>query len=55
MFYVEVDDIPKYLSKADSIGGKQVTPKTEIPNVGWFGVLADPDGNKIGVYTSLPK
>lgn len=53
MFYVEVDDIPKYLSKAASLGGKQVTPKTDIPNIGWFGVCADADGNKIGLFTPL--
>ena len=55
MFYVEVDDIPKYLSQAQSLGGKQVTPKTDIPNIGWFGVFADPDGNKIGLFTPLPR
>lgn len=55
MFYVEVDDIPKYLSKAANLGGKEVTPKTDIPNVGWFGVFADPDGNKIGLFTPLPR
>ncbi len=55
MLYVEVDDIPKYLSKAASIGGNQVTPKTDIPNIGWFGVFADPDGNKIGLFTPLSR
>ncbi len=55
MFYIQVDNIDKYLSKAEGIGGKKVTPKSEIPNIGWFGVLADPDGNRIGLYTGLPK
>lgn len=55
MVYVEVDDLPAYLKKAESLGGKQVTPKTDIPNIGWYGVLADPDGNKMGLFTPLPK
>lgn len=55
MLYVEVDDIEKYLKKAANLGGKQVSPKTEIPQVGWYGVFSDLDGNKIGLFTGLAK
>src|SRR4030066_610631 len=54
MVYVEVDDIPAYLKRAEGLGGKQATPKTDIPKIGWYGVLTDPDGNKMGLFTPLP-
>jgi predicted enzyme related to lactoylglutathione lyase len=47
------DDIDSSLAKAESHGGKNVTPKTEIPNTGWFGFFSDPTGNLIGLYTPL--
>jgi predicted enzyme related to lactoylglutathione lyase len=28
-----------------------VVPKTEIPQVGWFGVFKDPTGNKVALFT----
>lgn len=55
MFYVAVNDIENYLKKAVSLGGKQVRAKAEIPNVGWFGLFADPDGNIIGLFTGKPQ
>lgn len=55
MFYIEVDDIESYLKKAESLGGKKVNPKTEIPQHGWYGVFSDLDGNKIGLFTGMPR
>lgn len=49
--YIEVDDIGAYLKKAVKLGGAQTVPKTEIPNVGWFGHFTDPEGNTIGLFT----
>jgi len=50
LIYVLVEDIEKTLSKAKELGGKIVKEKTEIPNVGWFGLLSDLDGNTIGIF-----
>ena len=49
-FYVSVDDLQAYLDKAESIGGKTVTPPTEIPGVVTYALFADPDGNVIGLF-----
>ena len=49
--YVATDDIDATLDKAESLGGKTVIPKTEIPNVGWFGFFTDPTGNMVGLFT----
>ena len=48
-FYVGVDDPQAYLDKAESLGGKTVMPVTEIPNMVTFALVADPEGNMVGV------
>lgn len=48
-FYVGVDDPQAYLDKAESLGGKTVMPVTEIPDMVTFALLADPEGNMVGV------
>jgi len=52
VFYVEVDDIEASLKKAAELGGTEARAKTEIPGHGWFGLFIDPDGNKMGLFTS---
>ncbi len=46
--YVQVDDLKKHLSKAETLGGKTLVPPVEIPT-GRFAWLADPDGNIMGL------
>lgn len=53
LVYVGTDDIEATLAKAESLGGKTVVPKTEIPNIGWFAFFKDPTGNQIGLYTEM--
>jgi predicted enzyme related to lactoylglutathione lyase len=53
LVYIGTDDIEASLATAESLGGKIVTPKTEIPETGWFGLFADPTGNVVGLYTPL--
>jgi uncharacterized protein len=47
--YVQVDDVPAALAKAESLGGKRIVPPVEIPQ-GTFAWFADPDGNTIGLW-----
>ncbi|MGD8458108.1 MAG: VOC family protein [Anaerolineales bacterium] len=53
--YISTDDVDASLSIAESLGAKIITPKTEIPMMGWFGLFADPTGNVVGVFQSLPQ
>lgn len=48
--YVEVQEIEPYLKKAKEHGGGVAVPKTEIPTMGWFAHLTDPDGNIVGIF-----
>ncbi len=50
--FVLVEDVQPYLDKVSGLGGKMAFPKTDIPGVGWFGMITDPDGNTIGVFQS---
>lgn len=51
--YIGTDDIEASLAKVESLGGKSVSPKTEIPGFGWFGLFSDPTGNMVGLYTAM--
>jgi predicted enzyme related to lactoylglutathione lyase len=51
IFYVAVK-ISADLKAAAKLGGLTVQGKTEIPNIGWYGIFKDPSGNRIGLYTS---
>ncbi len=50
--YIGTDDIPGTLAKAEAAGGKTIVPESEIPNMGWFALMSDPDGNVVGVFKS---
>jgi len=47
--YVAVEDIDKAMREAKRLGAKVISDKAEIPNIGWFAVLRDPEGNAIGM------
>lgn len=53
MVYVQADDIDASLAKAESLGGKTLVPKSEIPQTGWFAFFRDPTGNTVGLYTGM--
>jgi predicted enzyme related to lactoylglutathione lyase len=53
--YVTVTDIEATLKQAAALGGKVVAPVMDVPNVGRFAVLADPQGATINVMQySMP-
>ena len=47
--YFKVADIDATLTAATEDGAKVLVPKTEIPGIGHFAMLADPEGIPIGV------
>lgn len=53
LVYIGTDDIDASLKQVEAHGGKTVLPKTEIPNIGWFGIFTDPTGNHVALYTSI--
>ena len=58
VIYVQVEDIQAYMDKAVSLGGKVILPVTEIPNMVTYALIADIEGNMIGLIKgpqSVPK
>lgn len=48
--YMLVDSVDDAAAKAVSLGGHIVVPKMEIPDVGWFALVGDTEGNVFGVF-----
>ena len=48
--YVEVDSIDDTVAAARDAGAAVLMEKSEISPTSWWAVIADPDGNAIGLY-----
>jgi len=48
--YVLVESIDASLEKAQQLGAKAVVSKKPVPGAGWFAVLHDPQGNRLGLW-----
>jgi predicted enzyme related to lactoylglutathione lyase len=53
--YVTVDNVDETVKLAESLGAKVCLPPRDIPNVGRFAILADPQGAIIAVITYVKK
>jgi len=47
--YIAVEDIDESIGKVKKLGGKIVTPKQEVPKIGWIATAEDPEGNHIAL------
>ncbi len=50
--YFGVKSIDDSLKQASSLGATVVMPKQEIPNIGHFAILKDPNGNAFALFQS---
>ena len=53
--YVTVDDVDATAGQVERLGGKLIRPPTDIPEVGRFCVLQDPQGGAICAITYVKK
>ena len=51
--YMLVDDVEKYIKRAEAAGAKVIVPTTDIPGVGWSAVLLDPEDRAFGLFKPL--
>ena len=51
LVYFAVDDCDKSVAKAQKLGGKAMVQPTDIPNIGRFSVLTDPQGAYFAIIT----
>ena len=55
LVYFAVDDSDKTVEKAKGMGGKVMTPPMDIPNIGRFAILNDPQGADFAVIKLQPR
>ena len=53
LFYITVEDIEKKLEEIEKAGGKALSGKNEIPNVGWMALFSDVFGNVLGLFKPM--
>jgi predicted enzyme related to lactoylglutathione lyase len=53
MAHIETDDVDATAKKAEKLGGKVQHPPTDIPTVGRFAVLTDPQGAVFAIFKPL--
>ncbi|MBL9030448.1 MAG: VOC family protein [Phycisphaerae bacterium] len=51
--YALVDDLEATIAKAKKLGGQAVVPPTEVPGMGHFAWLKDPEGNLVGLWKAM--
>ena len=51
--YFAVESINDFLAKIQKLGGKVISPKQEVPNVGWITAAEDPEGNQFALIQQL--
>lgn len=50
--YFDTDDVVAAAEKVQSLGGTVVMPKMPVPNMGYFAICVDPEGNTFGLWES---
>lgn len=52
--YVLVEDVDAYAARAQELGATILVGKTEVPGMGWFAIMNDPQGNRLGIFEPHP-
>jgi len=52
--YVGVDSVDKFADRIAKLGGKIFMSKTAVPQMGYFAVCQDTEGNAFGIWQSDP-
>lgn len=53
--YVTVPSLEEAVGSVKSLGGTVMRPKTPVPQMGWFAIVADPEQNVFGIWQDDPK
>ncbi|MDQ5912049.1 MAG: uncharacterized protein QG568_262 [Patescibacteria group bacterium] len=49
--YIICDDMEGWLSRVESAGGKVLTPKSEMGEMGFWALIEDSEGNHVGLHS----
>lgn len=50
--YIQVESVADYVTKAQSLGGQVIIPKSPVPGMGWYAHLMDTEGNLFALWES---
>jgi predicted enzyme related to lactoylglutathione lyase len=50
MIYIGVNSVTEYSNKVESLGGKVIKQKTEVPGYGWFAICTDTENNGFALW-----
>lgn len=53
--YVHVDSIEESLARVEELGGTVLEGKSDVPGIGWYAVLKDPEGNEMALWERTPE
>ena len=48
--YITVSDLEAAAKKVPDLGGRVCTERMEVPGMGWFRIVNDPEGNSVGLW-----
>lgn len=48
--YIQVESVEEFSSRVQELGGKVVVPKQAVPQLGYFAIALDPEGNAFGLW-----
>jgi uncharacterized protein len=48
--YITVSDLEAAAKKVPELGGRVCTERMEVPGMGWFRIVNDPEGNSLGLW-----
>jgi predicted enzyme related to lactoylglutathione lyase len=51
--YLATNDVDASAKKVSALGGKIMVPPTDIPNIGRFAIVADPQGAAFALYKNM--
>jgi predicted enzyme related to lactoylglutathione lyase len=52
--YVTVPSLEAAVKQVQGSGGQVMRPKTPVPKMGWFAIVADPEMNVFGIWQNDP-
>ncbi|PCI29411.1 glyoxalase [Candidatus Wolfebacteria bacterium] len=50
--YLAIEDMEGFLGRVDEAGGKIITPKSAMGEMGFWGLIEDSEGNQIGLHST---
>ena len=51
--YVSVESLNESSARIEELGGSILGPKTEVPDMGWYVLAKDPEGNRFAIWENM--